>query len=321
MKSRLRRTKPIIALGMMVVLSGSVRGETPTVTAPSSSQPAPQAKGKTRRVLESFPTSRGVFELSMSPKTKKGYGFDITWREEGKEPSTATMPWFAATRQYEERENVDLRWGADPNHQAWSFGIEDDYVATVARPVVLDDDTTGLLVTQCGGFDVLRRHHRLLAPINGRLKTVWEFDQGDQLSWSATIVLPQAKDTPGQIALFLCRLSGIPDQVEHVAVTKFVWNREKTRLVSMKPGQGSSRVVTALLIGNFTTPAEAVSQQETLSKCLKSQWVLSHDSIKEIPSSHTALVQWYVRREEAELEKKRLTKCGIKLPIKIVDLF
>lgn len=322
MKSRLRQAKPIIALAMMIALSGSMQGE--TLDAPSSNQPAPNATGKTRRVLESFPTSQGVFELSMSPETKNGYGFDITWRAEGEKPSMVTMPRFAVTQDEERADVESMGWGADPGSKIWSSGIEGDYIATVARPVVLDDDTTGLLVTQLGGFEDLKRNHCLWVPINGRLKAMWTFDERQIAgpTWSSTLVLPKGKDSLGQIALFYCHLGEIlDDHVVNIAVTRFVWNQEKTNLVSIKPGQGSGRVATALLVGNFITIAEAFSQRETLIKCLQFGWVLSNNSVKEIPRGHTALVKLFVRREEAELDKKRLAKCGIKLPIKIVGIF
>lgn len=305
----------LILFALAALVSGCNRSDTPpsTNTATAANTPA----GTKYLPLEHFENKRGAFELGIASCTAEGCAFEIHWLEADKLVSSIAMPMLAAT-QVTQKEATDLDWGADPGLQAWTTGEENSYVSTVARPVLLDADTVGLLVTQHYGFDHLKRLHRLVVPRDGKLAVVWDFDEAAGPTWSATTVL--GKETVGRVALF----SGFynydtPSEADRLGVTQLKWDSTKWQLV---PDLGG-KVATVLATGSFRNPGEArkVKQADTAG-CVSAYWVLSSGTIKTLAHGQSVLGKVFLLNEKApiEQESQRLRDCGIKLKLSDVDI-
>ncbi len=305
----------LILFTLAALVSGCERHNTPHSinTATAVNTPA----GTKYLPLEHFESKRGTFELGIAPCTAEGCALEIHWLEANKLVSSIAMPLLAAT-QATQKETTDLDWGADPGLQAWATGEENSYVSTVVRPVMLDADTTGLLVTQHYGFDHIKRLHRLVVPRNGKLAAVWDFDESAGPTWSATAVL--GKEAAGRVDLF----SGFynddtPSEADRLGVTQLRWDSAKWQLV---PDLGG-KAATVLAAGSFKNPGEARKvKQADKAGCVSAYWVLSSGTIKPLTHGQSVLGKVFLLNDKVsiEQERQRLHDCGIKLKPSDIDI-
>jgi hypothetical protein len=305
----------LILLPLAALVSGCNRSET---TSSAKTDTAAYTPAATKYLaLERFETKRGAFELGIAPCTAEACVYEVRWLEANKLVSSIAMP-VAATDQKTQREVTGLDWGADPGLQAWATGEESAYVSTVARPVNLDAETVGLLVTQHYGFDHLKRLHRLVVLRNGKLAMAWDFDEGAGPAWSATAVL--ATEPAGRVALFYGFYNyDTPSKADQLGVTRLRWDNTQWQLI---PDPGG-KVATVLTAGSFDSPGDARKFKTTDTKgCLSSYMVLSSNTIKTLPQGRTVLGKVFSLddRGQIELDKKALLDCGVKLKLSVVDI-
>ena len=299
------------------LLSSCDRSGTPAST--NSDKAAKTPDGTKHVTLERFETKQGTFELGMAPCTADGCAFEVRWLNTNKLISSIALPVHAAN-QVTEKEATSLEWGADAGLYAWGTGEENNYVSTVARPITLDTDTVGLLVTQRLGFEHIKRLHQLVVPKDGQLVLLWEFTEAPGYIWSAAV-----DSLPAGFALFYVRYHVELSEPDIFWVARFTLNKDKGELVLAPEGV----VATALVVGDFMSPNAAYryqkdaayKQQKSNTKyCFSGYDVYSSNSIKAIPKGHNALVRLFAQREQAEEEKKRLFQCGVSFKMSVVDI-
>jgi hypothetical protein len=299
----------LVLFSFVILVSGCHRNETPT---PANSDNVAKAPDGTKYLaLERFETKKGAFELGMAPCIAEGCAFEVRWQEANKPILSIAMPVFAVD-QAVGKEASSLGLGTQAGLYAWGTGMQEGRVSTVARPISLDSDTMGLLVTQRFGYEYVNQLHRLVVPRDGKLVFLWEFTDGRDYTSSAAVVSP-----PSGITLFYKRYHYKLSDPDSLRVKRFILNKDKGELVPAPQGV----VAAALLVGDFTSPDVAYRhQQNDANHCFRGYDVYSGDSVKSIPKGHSALVQVFVQRKEAEAEKKRLVECGSSFNMSIVDV-
>ena len=290
-------------------LSGCDHSGAPALT--TSDKAAKTPDGTKHITLERFEAKQGTFELGMAPCTADGCAFEVRWLKADKLISSIALP-VPAANQLAEKEATSLEWGADAGLYAWGTGEDNSYVSTVARPINLDTDTVGLLVTQRFGYEYINRLHRLVVPRDGKLEFLWEFTETRDYVWSAAVVSP-----PLGVTFFSGRYGyGLPEP-DFLSVTRLILNKDKGELAPAPQGV----VATALVVGDFMSTKAANSLRENDTKhCFNGYVTLLSNSVKAIPKGRSALVRVFVQREEAEEEKKRLIQCGVSFKMSVVDI-
>jgi hypothetical protein len=304
----------LVLFSFVILVSGCNRNETPT---PANSDNVAKAPDGTKYLaLEHFETKKGAFELGMAPCTAEGCAFEVRWLEASKPVSSIAMPNLATTQDVQ-KGTANLNMGVGPDLPAWSFSEDGYFLTTIARTIMLDAETVGLLLTQYYGWDHVKRLHRLVVPHNGNLVMVWDFDESAGPTWSASVVVAKSV---GQMALFWGFDNGhVPSDADRLSVTLLKWDNTKWKFI---PELGK-KVATLLTLGNFNTPGDARKFRQSDTKgCVSPYWVLSSDTIKILPQGHGVLGKVFVLNDHArvELEKKRLIDCGIKLKLSVVDV-
>ena len=309
----------LILVSSAILLAGCDRSGT---SAPTNSDKAAKTPDGTKHVtLERFETKQGTFELGMAPCTTDGCAFEVRWLKADKLISSIALPILAAN-QATEKEATDLDWGADAGLYAWGAGEGNSHVSTVARPITLDTDTVGLLVTQRFGFEYIKRLHHLVVPKDGQLVLLWEFTEGPGFIRSASVV-----SSPSGFALFYIRRHVELSEPDIFWVARLTLNKGKDKGELVLTPEGV--VAAALVVGDFMSPNDAYRYQEDAAYkqqksdtkyCLSGYDVYSSNSIKAIPKGHNALVRLFLQRGQAEEEKKRLIQCGVSFKMSVVDI-
>ncbi|MBI3560853.1 MAG: hypothetical protein HY080_03965 [Gammaproteobacteria bacterium] len=302
-----------LSLLLTLLVSGCSHADTVPSTNPNT--PIATPDGKTYLALERFNTKQGAFELGIAPCTAEGCAFEVRWLEKNKPVAVIALPILAAD-QATKKQATDLASGADTGLYAWgsrAAWMDDSSVSTVARLVSLDTDTVGLLVTQRFGYEYINQLHRLVVLRDGKLVFLWEFTDGRDYVSSSAVVLP-----PSGITLLYRQYHYKSSEPDSIRIMRFILNKDKNALVPAPVGV----VAMALVAGDFISSAAAYnSREKDVNHCFRSYDVYSSDSITNIPKNHSALVQVFVRREEAVAERQRLIQCGVRLTMSIVDIF
>jgi hypothetical protein len=160
---------------------------------PAGAQPPPP-----RQILSTLPAHPLTFELSLEdcavpvrekPNDETACTFAVRLLEGAKVldrialPQTGCGPATSTT--------IDRTLGADRDAKAFSTSDEHCEIDVAVRTVALAPHVTALLLTQQQGFEYRYRRHALLVPRQGKLETLWSYDE-DSLAtdWTTTTVIP-----------------------------------------------------------------------------------------------------------------------------------
>jgi hypothetical protein len=149
----------------------------------------------------------------------------------------------------------------DQDLPAWIAGEGETTVATAARSMKLAPEESGLLVSQSGGFEHVKRRHYLFAAVDNKLKRVWTGEEGAGPAWSATILVDAASGRAQDI-LYLTGFQpggGEPDTID---ARRYQWDPAGKVLIEAPPGP-----LYGVIVGDFANPdlARTASAQPCLS--------------------------------------------------------
>jgi hypothetical protein len=248
-------------------------------------------------VLESLPASNPRFELAIDNCANGLCPVQVRLLDAGKIVDIAGLP-VAAHSQQVRPEDVTSLWGADLGLTAWASGDRGAYVSTAVRLVQLTSQTTALLVTQRHGYEHLKRDHVLLAPADGKLKTLWSAKEPDGTTWSATRIVP-SPGGPGEavvhISGFFYPVENLPDKLQ---VKSIQWDSAAGRIrEDILP---SARMPLFVLnAGLYDNVVEARKARTHNDQCLGSYFVLDTSPFPELRGRRFAVAQLATSHQEA----------------------
>ncbi len=155
-----------------------------------------------------------------------------------------------------------------PPLQAWTSGEEERSVTTLFQPVSLEGGTPGLLVSQTGGYEHVKRHQALYVVREDTVELAWEAQEGSGPTLSTVALVPSG---PAQALVWF---SGFihPDETEPESWTAQVlrWDPGRSRL---EPAAPAGRVH-VLALGDFRSARAARVARDSAQECLGQFWVL-----------------------------------------------
>ena len=145
---------------------------------------------------------------------------------------------------------------------AWIAGEGENTVATTARLVKLSPEESGLLVSQSGGFEHVKRRHYVFAAVDNKLKRTWTGEEGAGPAWSATILVDSA-DGRAQDILYLTGFQPGGGEPDTLAATRYRWDPAGKTLIEAPSGP-----LFGVIVGDFANleAARTASAQPCLSE-------------------------------------------------------
>jgi hypothetical protein len=215
-------------------------------------------------------------------------------------------------------ESVDAVWGADVGMRAWSTGSEQRYVGVAMRTVKLGPSADGVLVTQRYGFEQLRRQHSLLARDDAKLRRVWNAEEGEGPTWSATAVITEAGAGSQSVAYWGGTISAESSEPDRISVQKLTWDPAANRLVTSElPDALTPLFVT--VAGEYGSPAEARRARDLKGDCLANFFVLSTTEYPISAKAKAVVAVVDVSRSRAEALAAATARCGVSSRVAVID--
>jgi hypothetical protein len=284
-----------------------------------SAQPPPPSAGAARvepQPLATFPAAGGSsFALVPGTCAAAPCALSIELRSGARTLDSAPLD-FAASPSHPTQTTADRLLGAGDllasrSVTAWTAGDGENSVVTAARTVQLSPQETGLLVSQAGGFEHVKRRHYLFAIVDDRLKRVWTGEEGAGPTWSATVLIDDA-DGRAQHILHLTGFQPGGSEPDTVSARRYRWDAERKTLVDTPVGPMS-----AVVVGDFADldAARAARAQP----CLSGYSAVRAGDVG-LPGSRIVLVAVTTLRPVAEAALKSADNCAAGLTRRVVDV-
>ncbi len=137
-------------------------------------------------VIETFDAGTHHYQLVVMPCVERlsRFGYEetecpivVNLLKEGKRVDSQELP-LPAYIPILEHLYIRPSWGEmlynhNPAQKVWSFGYDELSISLLPKLVQLDDQKTGLLVTQHYGFEAVNNLHVLYTERNGKLRRIW----------------------------------------------------------------------------------------------------------------------------------------------------
>jgi hypothetical protein len=269
-------------------------------------------------VLETF--HAGTFELDLVIAKCRSSKCPIQVRllRQGHVVDRIALPVPAYSRRAE-AETVDTLW-ADPGLKAWATGAEEEYVSTAGRLVTPSSRTTGLLVSQQFGFQVVKRNHLFILPHNGKLAVVWKAEEGEGPTWSATQILRNPAREGQDILYFSGFYSSWAgkDTADEADAVRLSWDARST---SFREAPLPDRVTPLYLLnlGVYGAIAEAHDARES-DDCLSPYWILDARRFPGLSGGKAVIGRLYVMRDAADAAARSIKECRSSLSVSVLEL-
>jgi hypothetical protein len=294
------------AMGMMVLVGA--------LLAPSRLRAAPADEGQ---ILGTFPVGTVSYELAIDrcpvkapadPSYPPGCPFVIRLLEADKTLDRVRLyqpPCGSATRT-----TVDRVLGADPEARAWSTTDEHCQIDIAARTVELAPGIIGLLVTQRAGYEYAYRSHVLYLAESGKLKSLWNHDEGELgQNWTTTTVIPGVKPHQKDIAFVDVR-SASEGTSAYVTARRLRFKAAKHRMVESPLPDASTQLFLVKVA------VEKGEGDERAQRCLRLLDTFEARRFPRMVPAGRFRGAVFVRRADAFAARDELAKCpGIPAPV------
>jgi hypothetical protein len=266
--------------------------------------PVPAASAD--RVLQTFRAGQFLLDLAVAECRSSECPIEVRLRRDKRVIDRVTLPNMAGS-QRATPETTGALCGADAGRKAWAIGEENDYVSTAARLLRVAPRTTALLVTQCSGYEHVKRNHLLLVPRAGKLVVAWEAGEGQGPTWSATEIVGSPGSDRQEVAHFYGFFEPEEDVSEPLDVIRLSWNAAAAR-VQETPLPAPTMPLYLLDLGTHDTAAQA-RQARAANTCLSSYWVLDASRFRAGAGGKAIVGMLYARRAAAYEAARSVRSC------------
>jgi hypothetical protein len=257
-------------------------------------------------VLQTFRAGQFALDLAIATCRQSECPIDVRLRSGGRAVDHVRLP-IAASSQRATAETADAVCGAEAGRKAWATGKENDYVSTAARLLRIARRTTALLVSQCFGFEHVKRNHLLLVPRAGKLVVAWEAGEGQGPTWSATEVVGSAGSNRQEVAYSYGFLEPEEDIPERLDLIRLSWSAAAAR-VQETPLPAPTMPLYLLDLGTHDTAAQA-RQARAANDCVSSYWVLDAGRFRADASGKALIGMLYASRPAANRAARSVERC------------
>ena len=169
----------------------------------------------------------------------------------------------------------------------------------------------GLLVSQTGGFEHVKRRHYFFAAVDDKLKRAWTGEEGAGPAWSATIVT-DAEGGSGQDIIYLTGFQpggGEPDTVD---ARRYRWDAAQKTVIEAPSGP-----FYGVVAGNFASAdaARAVQAQGCLA-----DYSAVRASDLGLPGSRIVLAALTTQKSLAEAAVEKTDNCPAGMTRRMVEV-
>jgi hypothetical protein len=286
-----------------------------TVVLATEARGANQGMGKPLR-LRSFPVEGGrTLDLVRKECSGKSCQLVVQLADRGKVLDEAKLAWSVAPGR-PTREAPDVNSGVRgalseaTTPVGVSLGSDDDTVATFPRLVHFAAGRTGLLVTQRGGYDHVKRRHDLFVVGDSRLIHALGEEEPAGPAWSTTEVagLAAGREAIVHVRTFEPGDDETPDTLE---ASRYAWDAKDDRLRAVSGKEAVPLYV--LTAGRFPTIAAARAAKNEQAECLSPFVVIPLSSLegpKGGGGKNFTLAAVSVQRAEAEAARAKIAGCA-----------
>jgi len=241
----------------------------------------------------------GGFNLGTGNPVRNEYPILLRLTEGGVVKNEIRLPMSAAAADQTVVEDGPRMRVGDPlrpsDARVYVSGEESSFVSTAFRQVSLPGQKA-ILIQQQGGFEHIKREHRLYAGQKGKLVLVWSASEGAGPTWSAADIVDADGDGTDEIILY--QGFAHPSAAETLSVTAFAWNAAQGRFVKTVAPRSYS-----LQAGIYPTLAKARQARENAGECGANLWILRD------PARGYCLAARTVRKQAAEEAVKMVREC------------
>lgn len=241
----------------------------------------------------------GIYELGTGKPVRSEHPVVLRLVENGSVKNEVRLPMSAASADQSVIEDGPRMRVGDPLHPSntavYASGEESSFVSTAFRQVSLPGQKA-ILVQQQGGFEHVKREHRLYAALKGKLALVWSASEGAGPTWSSADIIDVNSDGTDEIIFY--QGFAHPTAAETLTVTAFSWNAAQGRfLKTVTPRMYSVQA------GIYPTLAKARQAREAAGECGANLWILRD------PARGYSLAARTVRKQAAEEGVKSVREC------------
>jgi len=267
-------TRPC-SIGVAAALALFLSVTSPIVTSGAPADTALQKRNQAR-VLSTFPAGRPgvVYALAVEPCKRTPCGMRLQLRAASKVLDAVALEWPSPSNHLQ-LAAVETGWGVGDvlgpprDARAWTATIEDTGFVTMARPVELAPDHTGILITQRRGVEPVKRRHVVYLVENNHLVAAWTGTEVDGPSWSATNIVPLREGR--QQVVYASGSEGGGAQADRLELKSIWWNDRIGRLEE----HPAAETVPLKVVSFGAYPAvSAANDARFQGSCLYSYWIL-----------------------------------------------